>query len=235
MKIFLITSFLIITLPFIINGQNEIRISAGLNYSTASRILPFANISDYDLREREISFGSFLSPHLSVSLGLTNNLAAVASVEYSSKRTEYYGQTVDSESGTLFIPVKDGYTFVPVELSLEYRLPFSNEIWRFYIGGGGGLYFFNSLREVAGIKPGEGGSRASYGIHILSGMEYFIQSKTSLFFTMKFRDPEVEFNGEYTSLNGTYNGKPVNLGKKAFYQKLSLEGTSFLLGLRFGL
>ena len=66
-------------------------------------------------------------------------------------------------------------------------------------------------------------------------MKYFIQSKTSLFFTMKFRDPEVEFNGEYSSLNGTYNGKPVNLGKKAFYQKLSLEGTSFLLGLRFGL
>jgi hypothetical protein len=235
MKFFLVTSFLIITLPVIVHGQNEIRISAGINYSTESRILPFANISDYDLREREISFGSFLSPHISVSLGLTNNIFAVASVEYASKRTEYYGQTVDSESGTIFIPVNDGYTFVPVEFSLEYRLPFSNELWSFYIGGGGGLYFFNSLREVAGVKLGDGGSKASYGIHILSGMEYFIKSKTCLFFTMKFRDPEVEYNAEYASLIGTRNGKPVNLGKKTFYQKLSLEGTSFLLGVRFSL
>lgn len=231
MKNFLVASFMVLALPSIIIAQTEIRLSAGINYSTASRILPFANISDFDLREKEISLGSFLAPHIGLGLGLTNNLTAVISLEYSSKKSEYYGQTVEGENGTIYIPVKDGYTFIPLEVSLEYKLPFSSDDWRFYIGGGGGLYFFSSRREVAGIPLSEGGTKTSYGIHVLTSMEYYFRSDACIFFTMKFRDPEVEFKGEYSSLTGNYEGKTVRLGNKSFYQKLTLEGTSFLMGV----
>jgi hypothetical protein len=235
MKFFLAATIYLITFLFPASGQGIFEISFGTGYSVSSRIYPFANVSDYDLRELEIGLGSRIFPHFALSYDFNEELAGVVSVEYLTKKTEYYGQTVDSDLGTIYIPVKDGYTFVPVELTLEYRLPFSSENFRVNIGGGGGLYFYNSLRETAGIPLSKGASKVSYGIHVLTGMEYYLNQKLSFFFTMKFRDPEVEFDGEYASLEGTFNGKKVTLGNKNFYQKLSLEGSVFLLGVKYGL
>lgn len=235
MKFFFTVAVYFIAVFLSASGQGIFEISVGAGYNTSSRIYPYSNASDYDLREIEIGLGSRVFPHLAISYDLTDDIAGVISVEYLRKETQYYGQTVDSDAGTIYIPVKDGYNFVPVELTVEYRLPFSSEHFRVNIGGGAGLYFYNSLREVAGISLSSGGSKVSYGIHVLTGLEYYLNQNLSFFFTMKFRDPEVEFNGEYESLNGTFEGKSVSLGKRDFYQKLSLEGSIFLLGVKYGL
>lgn len=235
MKFFLTITVYFITVFSSASGQGVFEVSVGAGYSTSSRIYPYSNASDYDLREIEIGLGSRVFPHIALSYDLTEDIAGVISVEYLRKETEYYGQTVDSQEGTIYIPVKDGYNFVPVELTVEYRLPFSSENFKVNIGGGAGLYFYNSLREVAEISLSSGGSKVSYGIHVLTGLEYYLNRNLSFFFTMKFRDPEVEFNGEYSSLDGLYNGKKVKLGKKTFYQRLSLEGSVFLLGVKYGL
>jgi hypothetical protein len=216
MKFFLTIAVCFITVFSSASGQGIFEVSVGTGYSTSSRIYPYSNASDYDLREIEIGLGSRVFPHLALSYDLTEDIAGVISVEYLRKETEYYGQTVDSQEGTIYIPVKDGYNFVPVELTIEYRLPFSSENFRVNIGGGAGLYFYNSLREVAGISLSSGGSKVSYGIHVLTGLEYYLNQNLSFFFTMKFRDPEVEFNGEYESLNGTFEGEECEIGEKRF-------------------
>ncbi len=231
MKKFLILSLVIfITTPLF--PQKGITFTVGAGYGTASKIVPYPRVSDFDLREAEVSLGSFLMPQFAVGYSLTDEIEGVLSVEYASKMSEFYGQTVDSDAGTIFIPVKDGYSMIPLEVTLAYTLPFSSDNLRLFIGGGGGLYFISSKREVAGIKPGSGGSKTGYGIHIVSGIDYFIWENAGISFSMKFRDPEVEFNGEYESVYGTFNGKPVRLGSSIFNQKLSLEGTLFSLGLK---
>lgn len=228
--------FLIISLVFFVttalHPQKGFTLTVGAGYGTASRMIPYPRVSDFDLREADVSLGSFLFPQIAVGYSFTDDIEGVLSLEYASKTSEFYGQTVDSDAGTIFIPVKDGYSFIPFELTLAYTLPFSSESFRLFIGGGGGLYFISSKREVAGIKPGSGGSKTGYGIHIVSGIDYYLNETTGVSFSMKFRDPEVEFKGEYETVNGSFNGKPVRLGSPVFNQKLSLEGTLFLLGLK---
>ncbi|MBK8661260.1 MAG: hypothetical protein IPN18_05425 [Ignavibacteriales bacterium] len=156
MKFFLTIAVCFITVFSSASDKGSSRSQLEPGYSTSSRIYPYSNASDYDLREIEIGLGSRVFPHLALSYDLTEDIDGVISVEYLRKETEYYGQTVDSKEGTIYIPVKDGYNFVPVELTVECRLPFSSENFRVNIGGGAGLYFYNSLREVAGylFHPG---------------------------------------------------------------------------------
>lgn len=212
--------------------QKALSLSVGTGYGTASKIIPYPRVTDFDLRETEISLGSSLFPRIEIGYAISAELTAALSLEYASKRSEFYGQTVDSYNGTIFIPVKDGYTFVPVELTLNYILPFSSESFQLFIGGGGGLYFISSKREVAGIKPGSGAAKTGYGIHIVSGFDYYFSDTFGMTFSMKFRDPEVEFKGEYGSSEGSFNGNKVTLGTTDFNQKLSLEGTVFILALK---
>jgi hypothetical protein len=117
MKFFLTIAVCFITVFSSASGQGIFEVSVGTGYSTSSRIYPYSNASDYDLREIEIGLGSRVFPHLALSYDLTEDIAGVISVEYLRKETEYYGQTVDSQEGTIYIPVKDGYNFVPVELT----------------------------------------------------------------------------------------------------------------------
>lgn len=231
MKNFLIAA-IAITVSVAIYPQKGFSLSVGAGYGTASRLIPYPWVSDFDLREVEVSLGSFVFPQISLGYSFSDGIEGVISVEYATKKSEFYGQTVESEAGTIFIPVKDGYTFLPLELTLNYTLPFSTEQIRVFIGGGGGLYFTSSLRELAGIKPGSGGSKTGYGIHIVSGIDYFFTRNAGLSFSMKFRDPEMEFKGSYESVTGIHNGMPVRLGSDLFNQKLSLEGTIFFLGLK---
>lgn len=212
--------------------QKAITLSVGAGYGTASKIIPYPRVSDFDLREAEVPLGSYLFPRIEIGYAVSGDLTAALSLEYASKRSEYYGQTVDSENGTIFIPVKDGYTFMPVELTLNYTLPFSSEWFQIFIGGGGGLYFFSTQREVAGLTPGSGASKTGYGIHVSSGFDWYFSDTFGMSFSMKFRDPEVEFEGDYASREGNYNGKKVTLGTTDFNQKLSLEGTVFILALK---
>lgn len=229
-KILVVTLVLVSTISLF--PQKALSLSVGAGYGTASKIIPYPRVSDFDLRETEISLGSFHFPRIEIGYTVTGDLSASLSLEYASKRSEFYGQTVDSDNGTIFIPVKDGYTFVPLELTLNYILPFSSESFQLFIGGGGGLYFFASKREVAGISPGSGASKTGYGIHIISGFDYYFSDTFGMTFSMKFRDPEVEFKGEYGTREGSFNGKKVTLGSTDFNQKLSLEGTVFILALK---
>ncbi|OQY75756.1 MAG: hypothetical protein B6D45_05225 [Ignavibacteriales bacterium UTCHB3] len=217
---------------FTVYPQSGFTFTLGAGYGTASELYPYAGVSDFDLSKVSVGLGSLVTPHISVGYRFNGDLRGVLALEYLSKTAEFYGQTVENETGTIFIPVKDGYSFLPVELSLEYILPFSSEALKVYIGGGAGIYFYSSKREVAGIKPKSGGNITGYGIHILSGMEYFFSDNLGILFTMKFRDPEVLFDGEYASDAGVWNGMPVRLGNTKFREKLSLEGTMFILGLK---
>lgn len=231
MKKILVASLVLLT-SITLFPQKGLTLSAATGYGTASKLIPYPWVSDFDLREAEISLGSFVFPQMAIGYSFSDDLSGILSVEYASKKSEFYGQTVDSDDGTKFIPVKDGYTFIPVELTLNYILPFSSRDFQIFIGGGGGLYFVSSRREVAGISPGSGGSKTGYGIHVVSGFDYYFSDRLGLTFSMKFRDPEVEFKGEYASSEGTFNGKKVRLGSRRFDQKLSLEGTLFTLGLK---
>ena len=114
MKKILVASLVLIT-SITLFPQKGLTLSAGAGYGTASRLIPYPWVSDFDLREAEISLGSFVFPQLAVGYSFSDDLSGVLSVEYASRRSEFYGQTVDSEDGTIFIPVKDGYNFIPVD------------------------------------------------------------------------------------------------------------------------
>ena len=47
--------------------------------------------------------------------------------------------------------VTDGYELYPVELSIYYFLPFSTEDFKFYMGGGMGIYPGKRTREFGNI------------------------------------------------------------------------------------
>lgn len=136
-----------------------------------------------------------------------------------------------SPSGS--VPVQDGFTAIPLELSGYFRIPFGEDKIAFYMGGGGGIYFGSRKYTFGGVEAVPVRRNTGYGIHVLSGLEYSLKAAVSLRTEIKFRDVQFETTNRFTSLSTTYLGRTIVLDQTPLNSRINIDGMTLTLGVVF--
>lgn len=215
-------------------GDNEFSLSFSINYTTTSKLYLSPYASDPFIRAENTSLDDIYHYGVELKYKISDPLIVGLNVEYYEKKgaeTEVIGIR-----GLSSFPVEaeDGYTLIPIELSAYYLLPFSSDNFKFYMGGGAGIYFGSHLRNVRGIDVSNESRIFSYGIHVNIGMEYLINNFLSVNGGMKFRDPEFEMKSRYNDSVFIDDGEEVLLRDESFDSKVNIDGITFYVGVGFG-
>jgi hypothetical protein len=132
------------------------------------------------------------------------------------------------------IDINEGYNLIPVELNLYYILPFSTERFKFFMGGGGGFYFGNHIREFGDVEFVNESEKIGYGINVSVGMDYIVNELISVRGQMRFRDPEIILKSKYSNSTVNYRGNSYLISDNIFTTKVNIDGVTFTIGLTIG-
>jgi len=208
--------------------QYSIGIFGSLN--TSSKLFYNPNDQDEFIRSQFLPLNSTFSggvdfrrtiEPLRISLGI--------SIEYLSK-TDFF---IHPFSQSLNIPIKDGFSATPVELSVFFPIPVGSDVLQLYMGGGAGAYFGERRHEYAGIRTSVTDHKTGYGIHIISGLEYFVRPAVSLRSELKFRNVQFESVNRFLEPTAVYAGTVVPLDLDPLASRVNIDGMTLSLHLAY--
>lgn len=232
-----IFKYSLLTLAFIMFSNNIIaqyegsNLGIALNYSftTSSKLYLFPNAQDPILRNQNVEMDGINSYGIDIRYRISEPLIIGLSTEYL-KNTKNHGEF---SVGGFVIDIDDGFELIPVELTLYYLVPFSTEKFKFYMGGGAGLYFGKHIRNFSDVSVSDIGSETTYGIQVTTGMDYLANEFISLRAEMRFRDPEFDMKSKYSKQIFEHQGRSLLLSRETFETKANVDGITFLIGIVF--
>lgn len=227
-KILFIFFFAIISRQ--IYGQydnNRFSLSFGYNYTTSSKIFMNPNAKDILDQNQYFDVGDFQNYSAELRYKLSDMLILGLSAEY----------LTNSESGRnltspIFL-VDDGFEIYPIELSLFYLLPFSTESFKFYFGGGIGIYIGNRTRDFGNVKFNNIVSETGYGIQVSAGMDYLVFDNISVRGDIRFRDPDFKVTNKYNNKTVNYEGRIYSISTENLTSRINVDGITFRIGAAF--
>jgi outer membrane protein W len=151
---------------------------------------------------------------------ISQNVELGLSFEYLSTKTTGF----DSRSG---LPTEDGYRLYPFELTGYFIIPISSQTFKIYIGGGAGMYLGDRIRKIVDVSTESVGRPASFGIHVVSGMDFFLNEEFSIRGEMKFRDPQFDTESKFSNDKIEYDGHTYTVNTQQFKSKINLDGIVF--------
>jgi hypothetical protein len=163
-------------------------------------------------------------PGLQITIG--------ASVEYLEKSGDFF-TAFTSGDDIYYIPTIDGYRVIPIELTGFFTVPFSSDRLKFYIGGGAGLYLGERSFGIGDVEAEPVGTSSYPGIHVLSGIDYYIFPRTSLRAELKFRDPDIKTKNRFERPTVIYNDEEFPLPEGNVNGRINVDGMVFMLGVVF--
>lgn len=220
--------FLISILPIISSAQangKDLGISFNLNYTTTSKLYLQPDSPDLILRGVNQTLDDIYSYSIDVRYQVSESIILGIGSELIKK-------TFDNSInlGGIRASMNDGYKMIPIELSAYYLIPFSTERFKFYMGGGFGLYIGEQIRELGDVSISNESKKIGYGIQVSVGMDYLVNQFLSVRGQMRFRDPEFEMESKYSDTTVNYNGKTYILPVEKFTSKVNINGITFVIG-----
>ena len=214
---------------------NDKRISIGVNgvYTTSARIFLNPNSSDPILRNNSFGLSGIFDPAVDIRYRITDDIILGIGSEYMKASATGPNLTGFVGNSTVTVDVKDGFLFIPIEISAYYILPFSTERFKFLMGGGVGYYFGKHTREFGDASVSAVKRDFAYGIQVSVSMDYLVRDNVTLHSEMKFRDPQFKVESAYDKLNVNYNDRVVTIVQKTFDSKIDVNGVTFILGASF--
>ena len=220
--------FLISIFPVVFFAQangKDLGISFNVNYTTTSQLYLQPNSPDSFIRGTHQSLDDLFTYSFDIRYQISESIILGLGSELVKK-------TFDSSvilSGSR-IPMNDGYKMIPVELTAYYLIPFSTERFKFFMGGGFGVYIGEHIRELGDVKVSNESKKLGYGIHVSVEMDYLVYSFLSVRMQMRFRDPEFEMESKYSQTTVNYEGDPYYLTSDRFSSKVDINGITFSIG-----
>ena len=139
--------------------------------------------------------------------------------DYITKRESFF----DPSSG---VTVEDGYDVIPIEATGYFIVPFSSNRVQMYMGGGIGTYIGSRSYRYGSVDARVLSRKPGFGIHVLTGFNYFINPSVALRGELKFRDAQFESTNALPS-SGTYqSAQPLT-------SRIEIDGMTFLVGLAY--
>jgi hypothetical protein len=211
------------------NGR-DFSLSVNGVYTTGARIYqqPFA--SDEVVRYDHIPVDHIFNLSAELRYALSKSILIGIGTEYMNT-TETAGLIVLGPTSTIAIDIEEGFSFIPVDLTIYYLFPFSTERFKFAAGGGGGYYFGSHVRNFGNAEVSTIERKFAYGIHVSLSMDYMVRSQISIRSEMKFRDPQFTLKSRYNRREVEYNGRILRILQDTFDSKINIDGVTFLMGL----
>ncbi len=149
------------------------------------------------------------------------------------KKTQENPQFVALTSPPSNLPLTDGFSLFPLEISANIYIPTGSETIRFFMGGGLSTYYSERILKVLGVNADPVGWAIGYGIHIRTSVEYRIFSKLFFLAEMKFRDPDIELKNRFSDEPVLYQGRRLFFPKNDIPAKLNVDGMNLSVGFMY--
>lgn len=117
------------------------------------------------------------------------------------------------------------FSIIPFEAGLLWNLPVATDKFKIYIGGGGGIYFGERKRTIAGISTERVSTKPGFSLNVLSGVEYFVGRNLSLDFKFKFREGSFESEDKFT--------QNVPIFNRTINSRIIVDGVRLSAGIRY--
>lgn len=134
----------------------------------------------------------------------------------------------------LRVPSEEGFEMTAVELSGYYIVPISSDDIKFYIGGGFGLYNGERIHTFANVQASTIKLESNMGIHVMTGIDYNLNSRFSLRSELKFRDPHFDVTDKFDQQYTDYLGRRLQIPLRDQQERttrINLFGVNYMLGL----
>lgn len=138
-----------------------------------------------------------------------------------------------SQTGPVTIAADDGYELFPVELTVLYYLPFSSDKFKFFMGGGVGVYFGNINRDINGLGVTNIERQYDVGLNVIFGTDYMILDNLAIRGQLKFRDPDFENKVQYDDVSTVVDDETILIRNDSFYSRVNVDGIIFTIGAAF--
>ena len=129
------------------------------------------------------------------------------------------------------IPIEDGYTAVPVELTGYFIIPLSGEYFGVFMGGGAGMYFGSRRYVLAGVEAASVQNTPGFAIHVLGGISYRFLNSFRGIFEMKFRDLQFQSVNQFPTRVIRYQDTVINVSTAPFNSRVETDGIIFQIGI----
>lgn len=208
------------------NGS-DFNFSLNYNYTTTSKLYLQPNSADPVLSTEFESLDGIYNLSFEFRYRLFEQMIIGIGTEFIRKSYTHRNFILEGNG----IDINEGYNLIPVELNLYYLLPFSTERFKFFMGGGGGVYFGSQIREFGDVEFVNDGGKIGYGINVSVGMDYIVNELISVRGQMRFRDPELIMKSKYSNSTVNYKGNSYLLSDNVFTTKVNIDGLTFTIGL----
>ncbi len=216
-------------------SDNGIGISIGVNYTTTARMFLSPKSPDPIIRDQNSEMEDLLSYYSEFRYKILESLILGLNIEFIRKTIPGNNLDIITPSGVRRPDMEDGFWVIPIELSTYYLMPFSTEFFKFYMGGGIGIYYANHIRRMGELKLSTENRDFAYGIQVGVGMDYLITEYFSIRGELKFRDPEFELTSKYVNTELELNGENVIIPRETFDSKFNIDGITFSIAVVFHL
>jgi len=212
------------------NGSN-FNFAISYNYTTTSKLYFQPNSSDPVLRSDYENLDGIYNISVEFRYKIFESMILGLGSEFIQKSFTNRNFIIQGDRAE----IKEGYNLIPIELTIYYLLPFSTERFKFFMGGGGGLYFGKHIREFGNVNFNSAELSTGYGINVSVGLDYLVNEFISVRGQMRFRDPELIMKSKYSGSNSIYKGKSYLLSDNTYTTKVNIDGVTFTIGLTFSI
>ncbi len=206
-------------------NDKKFGISFNVNYTSTSKLFLQPNAIDPFIRNTHENLNKITSYSFELRHQISESIMIGIGSELIEKTFE---NSINLEGKKA--KMNDGYKMTPLEISAYYLIPFSSEHFKFFFGGGFGLYFGKHIRDLGDVTISAQSRKVGYGLHVAIGMDYVIYNFLSVRGQMRFRDPEFEMTSKYSNQTVTYNDESFSLPSDTFNSKVNIDGIIFTLG-----
>lgn len=233
MRVTLVLSLIILLINSSVYCQyngSDIGVSTSFSYNTSAKIFLTPDADNIFDQNNYFGIEGINSYSVEIRYRLIEDLILGFSGEY----MEASGKGRNIVTSSQFV-VTDGFELIPLEFSAYYHLPFSTEDFKFFMGGGFGIYFGKRSRDFGNINYLDVDSEIGYGIQVSAGMDYMIYDFLSVRGELRFRDPDFKITNKYSDYIVNYEGRTYRISTDNITSKINLEGITFRIGVAFHL
>ncbi len=209
--------------------ERTLSITAFGTFTTSSKLFPHPNVSDDFTRGEFLPIDDFLSTGLEIRKEFRELRSQIGiSVEYITS-----SKVIQAPVSSTSVPVEDGFSVYPIELTGYFIIPFGGEAVHIFMGGGGGVYFGVRSYQYANASAIPVHRTIGAGIHVVTGAEYTINELISLRSMLKFRDVQFESENRFTATTTVYNGTAISLSQDPLESRVNIDGMAITVGIAF--
>ncbi len=197
------------------------------NVTTSSQIFPSVDATDPVVRAQSYEVSSsygygaevrYIVPSANVAIGLSADFV----------KANLSRPLVTAQIET--IPVSDGYSVIPIELTGYFIIPFSGKVFGVYMGAGGGVYIGSRTLAVGNVYSASASNPPGGGLHVLGGVSYSPWPRVTILGEMKFRDVQFKATNTFPSSTIEYQGRRIAV-TPLNDARIYTDGVIFQLGI----